>query len=168
MPDTLTAAFYPGTCLFEGTDISEGRGTVAPFRNLGAPWIDSQKWLDCLVPMLPDGISADASVFTPTFSKHEGQQCHGIILQSRDEIFADAVYIGIAALSSLMQSHPGKLEFTGRPNLKYPFIDYLAGTDLIRKGLLDGKKPFDIVKSTSAGTAKFAAAREKFFIYPRL
>jgi len=167
MPDMLTAAFYPGTCLFEGTNISEGRGTDAPFRNLGAPWINSALWLEALRPILPDTISAEKSSFIPTFSKHENEECHGIKLISRNEIVADAVYIGIAALYSLMASHPGKIEFTGRPGLKNPFIDYLAGTENIRTGLVNGDKPDSILKSCSMGVKEFARTREKHFLYQR-
>lgn len=167
MPDMQTAAFYPGTCLFEGTDISEGRGTDAPFRNLGAPWINSGLWIEALKPLLPDDINIEASVFTPTFSKHENEECHGIKLSSKSEIVSNAVYIGIAALYSLMTSHPGKIVFTGRPNPKNPFIDYLAGTEKIRIGLINGDKPDSIVKTCSAGVHEFASARQKFFLYNR-
>lgn len=167
MPDLKTAAFYPGTCLFEGTELSEGRGTDAPFRNLGAPWVNSKAWLSELIPLLPAGISATEVKFVPTFSKHAEETCHGIRLESHCEIFDKAVYTGVAALYALMQSHPDQVEFTGRPNLQHPFIDYLAGTDKIRKGLLDKQKPNEIILKSNGGVGQFAAEREQFFLYPR-
>ncbi len=167
MPDTVTAAFYPGTCLFEGTELSEGRGTEAPFRNLGAPWVDGNAWTEALKPLLPDNIVVQPARFNPEFGKCAGEPCSGINLRSLTRNIDNAVYIGIAALYALLQTHPGKVVFAGRPNLSEPFIDYLAGTSIIRKGLLKGEKPSEILAAACAGTDTFAASREKFFLYPR-
>lgn len=166
MPDVATAFMYPGTCLFEGTNISEGRGSDYPFKNLGAPFIDAGRWLECIKPMLPEQIAATTTSFVPTFSKFTGETCFGIKLTcARPD--KNSVYTGIAALSSLMQSHPGQIEFTDRPGLKHPFIDYLAGTDLIRKKLLTGEKPCEIMRKISVGSDDFAVQRESCFLYPR-
>lgn len=167
MPDTVTAAFYPGTCLFEGTELAEGRGTDAPFRNLGAPWVDGRAWAECLKPLLPANISVRATDFVPEFGKCAGEQCRGINLASSSRNIDNAVYIGVAALYALMQTHPGQVTFAGRPNLSEPFIDYLAGTSLIRKGLLTGKKPDAILQSANDGVDDFRRERQEFFIYPR-
>jgi len=167
MPDTVTAAFYPGTCLFEGTELAEGRGTDAPFRNLGAPWVDGRAWAECLKPLLPANISVKSTDFVPEFGKCAGEHCHGINLASSSRNIDNAVYIGVAALYALMQTHPGQVAFAGRPNLSEPFIDYLAGTSLIRKGLLAGKKPDAILQSANDGVDDFRRERQEFFIYPR-
>ncbi|KAF1080071.1 MAG: Protein YzbB [Candidatus Rifleibacterium amylolyticum] len=166
MPDVATALMYPGTCLFEGTNISEGRGSDHPFRNLGAPFINADKWLECIKPLLSDKVSATTCSFVPTFSKFTGETCFGIRLSSEHPI-DDAVYTGVAALWSLAQSHPGVLEFTGRPGLEHPFIDYLAGTDRIRKGLISGDKPNIIIENSSDGCKEFAGQRQRFFLYRR-
>lgn len=166
MPDVATALMYPGTCLFEGTNISEGRGSDHPFRNLGAPFINADKWLECIKPLLSDKVSATTCSFVPTFSKFTGETCFGIKLCSEHPI-DDAVYTGVAALWSLMQSHPGAMEFTGRPGLEHPFIDYLAGTDRIRKGLISGDKPNIIIENSSDGCKEFARQRQRFFLYQR-
>jgi len=166
MPNVATALLYPGTCLFEGTNISEGRGSDYPFRNLGAPGINADSWLECIRPLLSEQVKATTTSFVPTFSKFTGETCHGIRLTCEQPI-TDSVYTGVAALWSLMQSHPGLVEFTDRPNLEHPFIDYLASTDRIRKGLLAGEKPDVIISESSAGSAEFAAQREEFFLYPR-
>lgn len=166
MPDPATALMYPGTCLFEGTNISEGRGSDYPFRNLGAPFIDAERWLECIKPLLSEQVSVCTTSFTPTFSKFVGEECYGIRLTSEHPL-QDSVYTGVAALWSLVQSHPGTIEFSGRPGLEHPFIDYLAGTDLIRKGLLADEKPDEIIQKSCAGTSEFAQERERFFLYPR-
>ncbi|MDD3147346.1 MAG: DUF1343 domain-containing protein [Candidatus Riflebacteria bacterium] len=167
MPDTATAAFYPGTCLFEGTELAEGRGTSDPFRNLGAPWVDGQAWANCLKPLLPENILVKATSFTPEFGKCAGEQCNGINLNSLTSNIDNAVYVGVAALYALMQTHPGQVSFAGRPGLSEPFIDYLAGTSLIRKGLLVGEKPSDILTNACGGTDLFREKRKEFFLYPR-
>lgn len=147
MPGIKTAMLYPGTCFFEGTQLSEGRGTDAPFRNIGAPWVNSELWLEALKPLLPEYIQASKTEFVPTFSKYEKENCNGIHLEMTTEIPQPVVEVGIALLYSLMQSHPNKVVFTDRPSLTKPFIDYLAGTDKLRKGLLDGKTPKEIITS---------------------
>ncbi len=167
MPDTDTAAFYPGTCLFEGTELAEGRGTSSPFRNLGAPWVDGHAWAEHLRPLLPDNIKVTATDFVPEFGKCAGEKCHGINLRSLTRNIDNAVYIGVSALFSLINTHPGQVSFAGRPSLSEPFIDYLAGTSRIRKGLLNGEKPSDILAGACAGTDFFAGERKEFFLYPR-
>ena len=167
MPDTATAAFYPGTCLFEGTELAEGRGTNQPFRNLGAPWVNGADWAEFLKPLLPENITVKATEFIPEFGKCSGENCRGINLQSKTKTIDNAVYIGVAALYALMETHPGQVEFSGRPGLKEPFIDYLAGTSLIRKGLLNHEKPADIIAKACKGTEFFASERQNFFIYRR-
>lgn len=145
MPDIKTAMVYPATCFFEGTELSEGRGTEAPFRNIGAPWIEAENWLEELKPLLPDYISASTVEFIPTFSKYENQLCKGIHLEMLTTVPQPVVGIGISLLYSLLQTHPGKVTFTDRPTLSKPFIDYLAGTDKLRLGLVAGKTPNQIM-----------------------
>ena len=147
MPDIKTAMLYPGTCFFEGTELSEGRGTEAPFRNIGAPWVNAELWLEALKPLLPDYIKASTNTFIPTFSKYENEKCNGIQLEMSSNQPQPVVEIGIALLYSLMQTHPDKIVFTGRPSLSKPFIDYLSGTDKLRLGLQAGKTPKEILAS---------------------
>ncbi len=167
MPDTATAQFYPGTCLFEGTQLSEGRGTDAPFRTLGAPWVDARTWAEELRQHLPEEIEISTCTFVPTFSKFANETCHGIKLATKLPIVKNAFLTGIAAIYSFIKTHPGKIEFSGRPNLKYPFIDYLAGTDGIRKGLVNLDKPELIVRKNRDGVDDFNNSRQNFLLYPR-
>lgn len=167
MPGISTAMFYPGTCLYEGTNVSEGRGTRFPFQMLGAPWINSELWLEKLSPLLPQEIKATKSTFIPTFSKYAGKECHGILLSSETNQINAAVYIGVASIHALMRTHPGKVEFSSRPNLQYPFIDYLAGTDRIRKDLIELKLPDLIIKNCQAGIEDFIKSRSNHLLYRR-
>ena len=77
MPNLQTAAVYPGLCLLEGTNISEGRGTPTPFLQFGAPWIDAQKLTRRLNNLKIPGVRFEPVAFTPASSKHENQTCYG-------------------------------------------------------------------------------------------
>ncbi len=138
-----------------------------PFRKIGAPWVDAKKWLTALKDLLPDDICATCCSFKPTFSKYAEEVCHGIQLESKKNIVKDAFFIGVTLVYSLMQTHPGRIEFTRRPGLTHPFFDYLCGTDKIRQSLLDGLKPAEALESTTALTRQFKEKREKFFLYER-
>ncbi len=81
-PETLVA--YPGTCLFEGTNLSEGRGTTRPFEWLGAPWIDGYAWAETINSCNLPGVMFRPVYFTPTFSKHEGTLCQGVEVHVTD------------------------------------------------------------------------------------
>jgi uncharacterized protein YbbC (DUF1343 family) len=74
----VTAALYPGLCLMEGTNLSEGRGTPKPFRQFGAPWIDPNALATRLNALAIPGLRFAPTSFTPTSSKHQGRQCHGV------------------------------------------------------------------------------------------
>lgn len=167
MPNVETALLYPGTCLFEGTELSEGRGTDAPFRKIGAPWVNANLWLEALKPLLPDYIKAKSCGFIPNFSKFEKENCEGIYLEMNTDSPKPAVEIGVALLYSLIQSHPNKVVFTSRPSLDNPFIDYLAGTNRVRLGLLKGLTPKEIMADAEASlvTTDFVAQQNKYALY---
>lgn len=167
MPSIESALFYPGTCLFEGTNISEGRGTEAPFCTLGAPFINAKVWLKELLPLLPRGVEAKQTEFTPTFGKFANELCFGIRLKTK-KIIKNAVYVGLSLLSALIKTHPRGLVFTKRPNLKHPFIDYLAGTNALRLALLKQTPPKQIADELNQTALSFAKEREQFFLYERL
>ncbi|HOY68580.1 MAG TPA: DUF1343 domain-containing protein [Candidatus Ozemobacteraceae bacterium] len=165
-PDT--ARFYPGTCLYEGTNVSEGRGTDAPFQILGAPWARPELWIEALSPLLPPGVSVSAATFRPTFSKFEGIECRGIRLDTSLPILPNAVGIGIRSLHALLRTHPGLVEFPGRATLPHPFFDHLAGNAWLREHLLSGKPPAEIEARATAECAPFIAERASFLIYNTL
>lgn len=167
MTDIETTKFYPGTCLFEGTNVSEGRGTLSPFRNLGAPWVNNSKWYEILRTLLPSNITISKVEFIPTFSKYSGILCKGIQLSTNDDFIDNSVYIGVSALYALMRSHPNKIEFTTNPRLTKPFIDYLSGTSELRIGLERNLLPSQIINGFSGETNKFREFRKNFFIYKR-
>lgn len=123
IPTVDTAFTYIGTCIFEGTNLSEGRGTTKPFEMIGAPWLDSEKIIDEMGH--PEGVILRECSFTPTFSKHEGSFCHGIQLHITDRNSFSPFAVGIKLLDSIRKTH-GEFETD-------PFITKLLGTDVILK-----------------------------------
>jgi beta-N-acetylhexosaminidase len=122
------ALLYAGTCLFEGTNISEGRGTSAPFRLIGAPWLSSNiiehiddRWLD--------GLAVSPQKFTPTSSKYKGDECTGIRIDTTDRETADPAVFSVALLAEIAMRHHGELTFN-----EFLF-DSIAGTDELRRQL---------------------------------
>lgn len=124
IPNYETALLYPGTCLIEGTNLSEGRGTEAPFAILGAPFVDGEELSHAL--HFP-GVSVEPIRFVPTASKHAGIECGGIRLRITDADALRPVELGIRLLKTLMQLYPGQLEWAPG-DLGIPFLSQLAGT----------------------------------------
>ncbi|MBF0547774.1 MAG: DUF1343 domain-containing protein [Candidatus Riflebacteria bacterium] len=160
-----TAKFYPGTCFFEGINVSEGRGTDKPFQKLGAPWINSRKWHHHLSSLLPKDVTIFETEFTPTFSKYQGELCRGIFLQTTLPVLPDTVKIAIKALFALIQSHPGKIEFSSRPGFHHPFFDLLAGNSWLRNGLKTSQNLQELESRVSQGIEEFKKNTEKFHLY---
>jgi len=166
MCSSSTARFYPGTCLYEGTNLSEGRGTEAPFQILGAPRVNRERWIEALRPLLPADVSVSPVSFRPTFSKFAGEECLGIRLDTGSLLQINSFGIGIRSLSSFIRSHPGQIEFTTRPTLEHPFFDHLAGNSWVREALVNGAHPSEIEARAAAENAAFTSDRKAFFLYP--
>ncbi|WP_276256702.1 exo-beta-N-acetylmuramidase NamZ family protein [Halomontanus rarus] len=104
---TLTAAtLYPGTCLFEGTNLSEGRGTTTPFETVGAPWIDPIEFSSLLNDLELPGVEFRPMYFTPTFSKHEGDHSAGVQIHVDDREAIEPVQVGLTTLIAAFQAYP--------------------------------------------------------------
>lgn len=132
---TLQAALcYPGTCLFEGTNLSEGRGTTLPFEWIGAPWIDSRALETRMNAMNIPGVRFRRCCFTPTFSKYAGELCRGVQIHIVDRNAAEVFRAGFLLLDAIRSQHGDCFAFLpGRGDGPYP-IDKLLGTDEYRLG----------------------------------
>lgn len=109
---------YAGTCLFEGTNLSEGRGTDKPFEVFGAPWLEPNKVIDYL-HSLPDeeksafdGLCFSPCTFKPTFSDYKGEICNGIEIKIKDKSNVNMFETGLQLIKAVKQSHPDKVEFS--------------------------------------------------------
>lgn len=168
VPTLATATLYPGTCLFEGTNLSEGRGTTKPFELVGAPWVDSVKWADALNGLGLPGVRFRPAMFTPSYQKHEGKDVEGVQVHLRDRDGADPIEIGLAMLVSAFQRSP---EADWRAFDGGYFIDRLAGGTHVRKTLnaTDNADVMAVVEALRDGrredVAAFRSARESYERY---
>jgi len=165
LPTLDTATVYPGTCLIEGINVSEGRGTTKPFEMIGAPWIDGFKLRERLTDQKLPGVSFRALCFVPTFGKYTRELCRGVQLHVYDRKRFKPVLTGLKLIKAIMDLHPGKMEFRkGWRDEDYSF-DLLSGTDRIRKSLLDGEEPEEIEKSWAKGLKDYESRRRKYMLY---
>ena len=128
IPRFETALLYPGTCLIEGTNLSEGRGTADPFGILGAPFIRAEAFCQAFGALGLPGVEATPVYFTPTTSKHQGVLCGGIQLHIMDEKALRPVKLGVRLLDLLRRMYPDDFAFL--PPVRQDgkrFISLLAG-----------------------------------------
>jgi uncharacterized protein YbbC (DUF1343 family) len=163
MPTLDTAAVYPGMCLIEGTNLSEGRGTTRPFEIIGAPWIDAPVLRDALDEMELPGAAFREAYFTPTASKFSGDQCAGVQVHVTDRTRFRPVASAVAVVSVLLRLYPRRFEF--RQSGDRFFFDILCGTDAIRKSLLDGVSPADIADSWEHDIRRFSKDAGPILLY---
>ncbi|RAS60319.1 uncharacterized protein YbbC (DUF1343 family) [Lentzea atacamensis] len=136
MPTQDTALVYPGTCLFEGTVLSEGRGTTRPFETVGAPGID-WRWAESLNALNLKGVRFRETYFAPTFNKFQGKTCGGVTLHVTDPHEFDAIKAAVAMLITAKSLYPSV--FAWRPD---NWIDKLSGSDRLRK-MIDARAPLN-------------------------
>lgn len=169
MPTPDTALVYPGACLIEGTNCSEGRGTTRPFELCGAPWIDSHAIADRLARAELPGVVFRPARFQPTFQKHAGQLCGGVQIHVTDPERFLPVRTGLHLLAALREL--GRGHFRWRTEV-YEFVDHLPAIDLLfgsdreRLALEAGAAPEQIATAWEPEEADFAARRQPVLLYP--
>ncbi len=160
MPDLETAAIYPGLCLLEGTNISEGRGTDKPFRQFGAPWIDSNHLAERLNKLNLPAMRFEPVRFTPSSSKYQGLECNGvgITISNRDRL--EPYYSGIQIINEICRMYPNNFEW------KISHFDRLCGTTKIRNTITNGTSLSELKNQWQTELETFNKNREKYLIYP--
>jgi len=134
LPTMDSLLLYPGTCLIEGTNISEGRGTTRPFEYIGAPWIDPYALLETLKIFEFPGILFRATYFTPMFSKHSGRSCGGVQVHILDRYALRPVELGAYLLRAFYLQDEEKFEWVQNSEGRF-FVDLLIGSDKLRKAV---------------------------------
>ncbi|GAA0510248.1 exo-beta-N-acetylmuramidase NamZ family protein [Saccharopolyspora thermophila] len=157
MPTPDTAAVYPGTGLFEGTLLSEGRGTTRPFEIIGAPGID-WRWAEELNAAGLEGLRFREVSFVPTFSKHANMPCGGVQLHPSGRF--DAIHAAVAMIVTARRLFPEV--FGWRPD---HMIDRLSGSDRLRTMVDAGADAAEIVESWQDDVADFERQREPYLLY---
>ena len=128
MPTVDTAVVYPGQCLLEGTNLSEGRGTTRPFEICGAPWIDGASLARRLAALELPGVAFRPLTFRPTFHKHAGIDCGGVQMHVTDRDAFQPVRAGLALLIELRRQDPGRFAWRTEP---YEFVADPIAIDLL-------------------------------------
>jgi uncharacterized protein YbbC (DUF1343 family) len=168
LPTLDTAIVYPGTVLFEGTNVSEGRGTTRPFELVGAPAIDAEGFAAQLNRIGVPGVCFRPAVFEPTFHKHAGERCGGCQLHVLDREAFRPVLAGVALVAAFRSLLPGRFAWRQPPyeyeHEKLPF-DILAGSAGLREQIEAGTPPADIARSWEPDVASFEDVRARFLLY---
>lgn len=166
VPTPHTLVVYPGTCLFEGTNMSEGRGTTRPFEWIGAPWIDSYAWAEQLNELSLPGVMFRPVHFTPTFSKHAGMRCQGVEVHVTNPRQFRPVATGVHLLATARSQNPAEFAWLPphRPGGRQ-FIDLLAGGDELRLGLDGGRTAEELLHGWETDVQQWLRRREKHLLY---
>jgi uncharacterized protein YbbC (DUF1343 family) len=168
MPTLDTAIVYPGSVLFEGTALSEGRGTTRPFEILGAPWIDSERFAARMNGLDLDGVRFRPLAFEPTFQKHAGHTCGGCQLHVTDRTRFRPVMTGVSLLAEFRRIAPDRFAWRLPPyeyeHEKMP-IDILAGSDTLRHQIEAGAAGPEIAASWDLPVAEFLELRQRYLLY---
>lgn len=159
LPTLASATIYPGMCLIEGTNISEGRGTMQPFEMIGAPWLNGHRLADELTALKLEGALFRPVSFTPVSSKYQGQLCQGIQLHVTDRQRFQPILAALHILSLVRRDYPGQFQW------RESGFDRLAGSDDVRKAIEQGTPAGQIVASWQAELKKFDEIRKKHFLY---
>ncbi len=168
MPTVETALVYPGQCLIEGTNLSEGRGSTRPFELCGAPGVDAVALAGRLNDERLDGVVFRPAWFTPTFQKHAGRLCGGVQLHVTDAVAFRPVRAGLAVLAALREA--SGTSFAWRTETyefvsDVPAIDLLFGSDRERLGLETGASWRDLARAWEAEEEAFRQERRPHLLY---
>ncbi len=168
MPTVDTASVYPGMCLLEGTNLSEGRGTTRPFELFGAPWLDARAFVDRLERAGLPGVRFRPTMFRPMFQKYAGEICGGAQIHILDRRALRSVELGLTVIQVAMTLAPESFRWRTEP---YEFvtdrlaIDLLAGTERWRLGLEAGVTPRELLDEGRTALHDFKERRRAALLY---
>ncbi|HEY2792736.1 MAG TPA: DUF1343 domain-containing protein [Micromonosporaceae bacterium] len=158
LPTAASALTYLGTCLFEGTNLSVGRGTTTPFEVVGAPFLD-RALVEALRAQALAGTAFRECAFTPAFDVHAGERLPGLAVHVLDADAFDPIRTALTMLTTIAALYPGALEF------RESAFDRLCGDDAVRKAICAGASADEIISSWSPGLISFEATRDSLVLY---
>jgi uncharacterized protein YbbC (DUF1343 family) len=168
MPTVDTAIVYPGMCLLEGTNLSEGRGTTRPFEIWGAPWLDGHRLAEALAAEKLPGVRFRPCAFTPTWDKHRGTRCHGVQIHVTDPRAIEPVRLGAACIVHARAQDASRFRWRTE---KYEFVEHLPAIDLLtgsaafRAGVDAGKSVAELCAPWERERDEFVKRRAPFLLY---
>jgi len=172
MPTLETAVIYPGLCLIEGTNLSEGRGTTRPFHLVGAPWLSADKMADYCTKGATDaglrGVAFRPAHFLPQFQKHAGVECSGVEIFVQDRNALESFTLGLVVIEAALRLNPERFcwrtetyEFVDEPIA----IDLLTGSGETRVGLESRVRPRELVEAWQPDLAAWEEIRREYLLY---
>jgi uncharacterized protein YbbC (DUF1343 family) len=159
MPTVETAMVYPGQVFFEGTNVSEGRGTTRPFEFFGAPWIDGFELTKKLNALGLPGVIFREQWFTPIFSKFKEEMCGGCQIHVTDRNVYRSLETTLHIIKVIRDMYSGKFQFHEK------YFDKIMGTASVRKAIEAGTSVSEIAAGWADGLAKFSELRKPFLLY---
>jgi uncharacterized protein YbbC (DUF1343 family) len=166
IPHLTTLFCYPGTCLFEGTNLTEGRGTPLPFEYVGAPWLDGYKLAQDLNDLKMDGVRFRPAMFIPANDKHQGKVCCGVQVHVINRDVFQPVRAGLEMVAACQKLAPREFEFLLISwEAPYPHFDLLAGNSRLREGIQAGAPIQDLVKDSHKQEEDFLLRRSSYLLY---
>ncbi|HKO42729.1 MAG TPA: DUF1343 domain-containing protein [Pyrinomonadaceae bacterium] len=168
IPTLDSATVFPGTVHFEGTQISEGRGTTRPFELIGAPYINPEKYAQRLNELSFPGVYFRSCVFRPTFQKHGGVSCGGVQIHVIDRSVFEPVSVGVAMVKVAYELYPEEFRWK-EPPYEYVYdrnpFDVIAGTSRTREVIESGGSIEDLWSWWAPNLEEFKKVREGYLLY---
>ncbi len=161
-PNLETALCYTGTCIFEGTNISEGRGTAIPFQVIGAPFIDGALLEKEMARENLPGLHFRSAAFVPTFSKHQGVLCQGVQMHITDRETCDCALGGLQLMETIWRMYPDQFAFIKWEGSDIYSVDKLLGTDLFRAGKMTAR---ELIAHYDGPRRRFEENARRFRLY---
>jgi uncharacterized protein YbbC (DUF1343 family) len=168
IPTLDTAIVYPGAVLFEGTLISEARGTTRPFELLGAPWIDGERFADAMNARGLPGMHCRPAFFEPTFHKHAKTLCGGCQIHVTDRRAFRPYRTGVELIAEFHRQAPATPIWRDPPyeyEDTHPPIDILYGSDRLRRAIDAGDDPRGLLGEWPRDEEAFGALRRRYLLY---
>jgi len=168
MPTVETALVYPGMCLLEGTNLSEGRGTTRPFELWGAPWLDGARLAQALAAEKLPGVRFRPCSFTPTWDKHQGARCQGVQIHITDPRALAPVRLGAACIVHARAQDPSRFQWRTE---KYEFVEHVPAIDLLtgsaafRAGVDFGRSVAELCAPWDTERDAFVKRRSPLLLY---
>jgi uncharacterized protein YbbC (DUF1343 family) len=168
MPTLDSATVFPGTVHFEGTQLSEGRGTTRPFELIGAPYVEAEEYARRLNELDLRGVFFRSCIFRPTFQKHGGTSCGGVQIHVIDRNVFEPVMAGVAMVKVAHDLYPKEFRWK-EPPYEYVYdrnpFDVIAGTSSIRRAIEQGTAIEEIQKNWNEDLDGFRRVRETYLLY---
>lgn len=166
MKTESTAVVYPGTCLFEATNVSEGRGTEKPFESIGAPWIDGAVLSERMNALHLDSVNFTPIHFTPIADpiaspdpKYKNRDCGGVYIQVKDRNYFRPVETGLLMLEMINILYPDSLR------IRSEMMDRLAGTSDVRTSILNHTSMRKVLEASTQELKDFLPIRHRYLLY---